>query len=158
MCGVSHLRQSYASLWHNPAVLIGEKSVYWNQCLTKGIYKVSDLYLDGIFLSFSDLVQKYDLEYRGNFWKYLQIRNCITKGRFIQDKNPVLALLDLPGTVHKAAVFYKALNGLQKNICKNLRLIWQKDLNCELNDEVWSKILANTGKYVKEARGGIYSV
>lgn len=153
MCGVSHQRQSYASLWHNPAVLIGKKSVYWTQWLTKGIYKISDLYLEGVFLSFSDLVQKYDMEYRGNFWKYFQIRDCITKGRFIQDKNPVLDLLDLPCTAHRAAVFYKALNGLQKDICKNLRLIWQKDLNCELNDEVWSKILANTGKYIKEARG-----
>ncbi len=52
MCGVSHLRQSYASLWHDPAVLIGKKSVYWNQWLTKGIYNISDLYLDGVFFIF----------------------------------------------------------------------------------------------------------
>ncbi len=71
----------------------------------------------------------------------------------MQDKNPVLNLLDLPCTAYRAALFYKAFNGLQKDICKNLRLIWQKDLNCELSDEVWSKILANTGKYVKEAWG-----
>ncbi len=46
-------------------------------------------------LSFSELVQRYDLDYEGNFWKYLQIRDSITKGHFSQDKNPVLEFLEL---------------------------------------------------------------
>lgn len=72
MCGVFHLRRSYASLWHNVAIRIGKKSVYWNSWLIKGIHRKSDLYLDGVFMSFSELVQRYDLDYKGNFWKYLQ--------------------------------------------------------------------------------------
>ena len=39
MCGVSHLRQSYASIWHNPAIYIKKKTVYWKQQLMKGICK-----------------------------------------------------------------------------------------------------------------------
>lgn len=150
---MSHLRQSYASLWHNPAIHIGKKSLYWNEWLIKGIYTISDLYLDGVFISFSDLVQKYNLESKGNFWRYLQIRDCITKGQFIQGKNPVMEFLELPCITHRAAMFYKTFNRLQEDVCKNLRIVWQKDLGCDFSDEEWLKILSNTGKYVREARG-----
>ena len=119
----------------------------------KGICNVNDLYSDGVFISFSELNQKYDLESKDNLCKFLQIRDSITKGQFTQDKNPVTEFLELPGIAHKAAVFYKIFNRLQKNICKNLRLAWQKDLGCVLNDEIWLRILANTGKYIKEAKG-----
>ena len=59
---MSHLRQSYASIWHNPAIQIGKKTVYWNQWLVKGKCNVNYLYSDGAFVSFSELKQKYDLE------------------------------------------------------------------------------------------------
>lgn len=48
---------------------------------------------------------------------------------------------------------YKIFSGLQKDICKNQRMAWQKHLGCELSDETWLKILSNNGKYMKEARG-----
>lgn len=65
----------------------------------------------------------------------------------------MMEFLELPCIAHRAAVFYKIFNGLQKNICENLRLIWQKALGCDLRDEIWLKILANTEKYIKEATG-----
>ena len=65
----------------------------------------------------------------------------------------MVEFLELPDTACRAAVFYKIFHGLQKNICKNLRFVWQKDLGCELNEEIWLRILANTWKYIKEAKG-----
>lgn len=120
MCGTSHLRQSYASLWHNPAIRVGKKTVHWNQWLMKGICNVGDLYSGRVFISFSELKQKYNLEDKGNFWKFLQIRDSITRGQFPQDKNPVVAFLEQPDTTHRAAVFYRIFNGLKENICQNL--------------------------------------
>lgn len=67
-----------------------------------------------MFISFSEFRQKYDLESKENFWKYLQIIESISKGQFIQDKNPVMKFLELTCIAHWAAVFYKIFNGLQK--------------------------------------------
>ena len=47
----------------------------WNQ---KGIKCVRDLYIQGVFASFSQLQQKYGLE-NNNFFQYLQIRDYIRK-------------------------------------------------------------------------------
>ena len=48
-----------------------KKTVYWKQWLMKGICNVNDLYSDGAFISFSELMQKYDLESKEHFWKFL---------------------------------------------------------------------------------------
>ena len=39
-----------------------------------------------------------------------------------------------------------------ENTWKNLRYVLQRDLGCELNEEIWQRILANSGKYIKEAK------
>ena len=41
MCGVSHLKQPYASIWHNHAIRIGKKTVYWKQRLEGEIWMVA---------------------------------------------------------------------------------------------------------------------
>ena len=112
MYGILHLRQPYASLWHNPAIRIGKKSVYWNQLLVRGIHKISGLYVDGVFIPFADIMQKYNLEYKGNLWKHLQIRDCTKKGKFSHNKNTLMKVLDLPSITHRAAMFYKTFNGI----------------------------------------------
>lgn len=57
MCGASHLRQPYTSLWNNTAVQTGEKMVYWKEWLVKGIHRISDLYSGGVFMSFAEITQ-----------------------------------------------------------------------------------------------------
>ena len=37
-------------------------------------------------------------------------------GQFIQDKNPEMEFMELPGIAHRAAAFYKIFNGLEKYI------------------------------------------
>lgn len=44
-------------------------------------------------MSFAELTQKYGLIRENNFWKYLQIRDCITKGKFTQSTNTVVEFL-----------------------------------------------------------------
>lgn len=110
ICGASHLRQPYSSIWNNSTARIGKKTVYWNEWLVKGIHRISDLYSEGGFMSFVEITQKYGLIRKTNFWKYLQIRDCITKGKFTQNTNTVVEFLELSGSEHRAAVFYKLFN------------------------------------------------
>ena len=48
-----------------------------------------------------------------------------------------------------AAIF----NGIQRDACANLKMIWQRDLGCEWTDEEWARIIAESGRYIREARG-----
>ena len=34
-----------------------------------------------------------------------------------------------------------------------MKIIWQRDLGCEWTDEEWAKIIAESGRYIREARG-----
>ena len=55
--------------------------------------------------------------------------------------------------IQRAAVFYKNFSGLKEGICNNLKTVWQRDLGCEFEEDDWMTIIANAGKYIKEARG-----
>ena len=91
---------------------------YWEEiCLLESIAckrdtQISDLWVNGVFMSFADIMQKYNLEYKGNLWKYLQIKDCITKGKFSHNKNTLMEVLDLPRITHRVAMFYKTFNGI----------------------------------------------
>lgn len=104
-------------------------------------------------MSFGEVLKKYQLEKKGNFWRYLQLRDCIIKGKFTHETNPVVDFCEMPKEAHRAAVLYKMFNNLRKGMCENLRTIWQRDLGCTINKEEWDKILLNSCKFVKEAKG-----
>lgn len=70
--------QKYSLLWYNPDICIGKKSVYWRQWHSKGLSTISDQFEEGVFLSYNQLMLKFHLEGKENFWKFLQIRSCIT--------------------------------------------------------------------------------
>lgn len=150
---ISHYKQMYASLWLNPEIKIGKQKVFWKKWLEKGICTVKDLYKEGIFMSFNDLVQQYQLLENGDFWKYLQIRHCVMKKFESQNlANPIVRYLENPLN-RKASTFYQNSMSLTSGMCDHLRIIWQRDLNCEISEEVWNQIIAQNGRYVKEARG-----
>ena len=52
---MSHLKQSYASIRHNPAIWIGKNTACWQQQLMKGICIVNELYSDGAAFPFLNL-------------------------------------------------------------------------------------------------------
>lgn len=118
----------------------------------KGIHNVGDLYTDGVLMAFSEFMLRYNIK-KDNFWKYLQIRDCIVKDSFIHKDNPIQDFMDSSTMEYKASTFYKLFNNMQKDICKGLRIVWQRDLGCTFNDDEWLRILSNNGKYIKESRG-----
>ncbi len=58
LCKTSHHKESYASLWKNPEICIGKTGVFWKQWQLKGVTVIGDLYENGIFMSYSELVKK----------------------------------------------------------------------------------------------------
>ena len=56
---LSHCKQIYSSLWHNPMISIGKTSIYWKKWHLNEICHIGDLYQDGVFMSYSDLRKIY---------------------------------------------------------------------------------------------------
>lgn len=71
--------QKYSSLWHNPAIFIGKKACILEAAAFEWTHAIGDLYKDGKLISYGDLTCQFNLEGEQNFWKYLQIGNCILK-------------------------------------------------------------------------------
>ena len=52
MFGLSQNKQGYLSIWENPAIKIGKKTVCWRAWHLKGIATIADLIEDEVFYSY----------------------------------------------------------------------------------------------------------
>ena len=153
MYKVSHYVQPYASLWSNPAIHIGKVSVYWKQWHLKGICTIGDLYKNGQFMSYEELISHFKLEGKQHFWKYLQIRDCVKSQISNSSENFIMDYMKMPLERCTASQFYKLTNFSVSEESTNVKLLWQRDLRTNITQEKWLDMLAGCGKYVKEARG-----
>lgn len=111
-----------------------------------------DLYDDGNFITYATLKERYDVGNVGMLWKYLQISHCLGH-TFNVGENPIHGYLKLPHEAHTAALFYRMSKQLLGGTCDDLRLIWQRDLGIDIEDNHWERITANVGIGIREARG-----
>lgn len=113
--------------------------MFWKRWIENGLY-TGDLYKDGIFKSFVELVKKLNLREKGDFWKHLQIRHCMMDYQPNKAGNPAADFLQ-NSCNYKASVFYKNSVYLTSNRCENLRIIWQIDFNCNIDQGETSRHL-----------------
>lgn len=152
-CKISHNTQKSASIWHNSKIKIGKQTIYWAQWLKKGIRVLDDLFEGGNFVPYQILLDKFKLKGRAYFWKYLQIRHWVKDTIFTNnDANIVGQFLKLPTTSQTASKWYEICPWKTSRGCDHLRRIWEKDLDCTLDEGTWRGILSNTEEYVREAR------
>lgn len=146
--------QKYASLWHNSKIKINRQTIYWAQWQRKGIRTIGDLLEGDIFMSYDDIKRKFNLEGRDHFWKYLQIRDCLKRSvTLLNGKNPIETFLRLPPLLCKASKWYNICPWVKSNTSKSLKVIWERDLGCTIDDDTWKSILSNNGLHIREARG-----
>lgn len=149
---LSHYKQQYSSLWLNPELKIDKRTVFWKKWVENGIHTINDLYKAGVLKSFAELSQEYHLQEKGDFWKYLQIRHCLSKKiQLTVVDNPIVDCLQ-SSVNHRASGFYNNTVCLTSSSCEHLRLIWQRDLECNIDEDTWEHILADSGKYIREVR------
>ena len=71
MLHISQYKQGYSSIWNNPSIRIGKKTIQWESWLDKNIKKVSDLYRADTLRSFQELKDDFGLTDKREFWRYL---------------------------------------------------------------------------------------
>lgn len=89
------------------------------------------------FISFSELLQEYDLEKRATFGDISKLKTESIRGKFhnLHVTNPVRDFLEVPDIANRAAVFYQVFSRLNKGICRSLTSTWQRNLECELGKD-----------------------
>ena len=115
-----------------------------------GIKTLRDLYVDSIFASFQQLIDKFLLP-KGHFFRYLQVRN------FVRSSFPQFPAL--PGSSDLEA-FLKPLSSLKgaissiylniHNLCQGssivLKTVWETVLGEVISDDVWEETLRRVHK------------
>lgn len=100
-------------------------------------------------ISYNRLKEKYIMEGPANFWKYLQIRDCIKHSNSSRHKPHKM----LSATSNNlASRWYEMCPWTNKNT-SSLRMTWGKDLGYTFNGESWDNVISKGGKFVREARG-----
>ena len=156
LMGKSQYKQGYSSVWDNPRISIGKHSFCWEPWQSNGIRVIDDLYMDGNFKSYQELGNQFNMTGRGEFWKYLQLRSSVGSvfglNRGIVESNIIRTIFDMPPIMHNAATIYKNIMELQSTKNENLRLIWQRDLGCEISEEKWADMVSKVGWATRDIR------
>ncbi len=127
-----------------PSPIVDKTIQSW---IKKGIKTIGDLYVNGIFASFIQLSELFDLP-KHNLFKYLQIRHWIKSQTFesfpnIPEKSPIEdRLLDIRHTSTKSltsSIYRILINDLPAYQRFSTKQKWESDLVCSYND--WCTLL-----------------
>ena len=124
-----------------PSVLDGAFGV-WSR---NGIHSLQDLYVDNNFASFEQLVDRFNIP-RSHFFRYLQLRNFIASNFSCFPLCPRGSLLDSIFKLGKNSKqiigkIYGLLNLFNLSTLDYLKHKWEEDLNEQIPDAVWQKII-----------------
>lgn len=146
-CGFLSTISMVAPLSSNPDLppLIG-KSLFtkWKD---HGIHQLQNLFQEGSLKSFADLRSEFDIPNQ-DFYKYLQLRHCITtlerSGRISFSLSVIEDIMVNSTTLKgRISVIYCALLDHHSSSLIPLKTIWQKDLQQDIDDELWSNMCLN---------------
>lgn len=124
-----------------PSLLDGAFQIWFK----KGLHSVGDLFINGLFGSFDQLVKDYNLP-KSHFFRYLQIRN-FTRTYFASfPYKPPTCLLDeclklkphIPGCVSQ---LYSIFQDMEGNSLHHLKERWGEDLSVGLSEETWQRTI-----------------
>ena len=65
------------------------------------------------------------------------------------DTHFFLDYIELPNESRKPFVFYRIANDIGNNNENNLKILWQRDLECEIEDETWLNIVSSSGRHIR---------
>lgn len=74
----------------------------------RGICTIGDLYKNGQFVSYEELINQFKLEGKQHFWRYLQIRDCVKFRISNSAENYIMDYMNKPLEHCTASRFYKS--------------------------------------------------
>ena len=140
--GRSKLTSIYTPILNNPDFQPGLLDAGFKLWHNFGIYMLGDLFLNKTLMSFSQLVEKYNIP-RQHFFRYLQIRHYILQSTTLTDNSEPSPLEKvLFGTFGRMSIrlLYRALRVLPAIVLQDLRGKWDTELSIAIKDDEWCDI------------------
>lgn len=149
-CGDTNLLSIFSPIWGNEDFLPGRADQGFKAWANNGLEKILDLYdvKTGNLLLFEDIVRRFDVPHH-QFFKYLQIRNFISKKQNNSLTIPEISSIEKIMTINclKASLiskFYKILvNKSPESSIKRLQM-WVRDLQEIIPTDDWNAICARS--------------
>ena len=134
----------HAPIWHNHAFPPSFTDSAFRDWSRKGIVTVEDLYINGHFASFDQLVSKFSLS-KAQFFRYLQLRNYVRQNipsfESLPTDDSLSKILGSPEAINLISCFVGIfLNQQDKSILK-IKQTWERNLNIDISDYVWEGAL-----------------
>lgn len=143
-----------ASIWYNNKFKIDKKPFMWEKWAKSGIHLLGDLMTEEGMRSFEDIKEEYNL---GNtdFWRFLQIRHCImTSVKLKLDQQTDIQKLFHTTWIKRggASIFYVHIREAHAPPLDGLKKCWERDIEEEIDDDVWNKLVMSWSKCSREAQ------
>lgn len=113
----------------------------FNTLANKGLRSLGDLYIDGVFASFNQLISTFNL-HRSDFFRYFQLRNFAKTHATSFPQTPTPSGIDLAlkaKTLTKGHIsfFYKLLSPTDESIINRIKLSWESELQLNFSESFW---------------------
>ena len=137
----------HAPIWHNHAFPPSFTDSAFKDWSRKGIVTVEDLYINGHFASFDQLVSKFS-PLKTQFFRYVQLRNYVRQNipsfeSLPADDSMSKILLGSPEAKNLISSFVGIFLNQQDKSTLKIKQTWERDLNIEISDDVWEGALKN---------------
>lgn len=135
----------FSPIWGNDNFIPGRKDLGFRLWAENGVWKVKDLYKDGVLMSFADITDNFkNIKSKKHYYKYLQIRNFIRTARGQGLDEPELTNLEKyiskssQGGGHISLLYNMLLLGSQESSASRLAM-WEQDLELKIDKEKWEQ-------------------
>lgn len=139
----------FTPIWGNENFAPGRRDMGFKQWMERGISKIKDLYDGGILMSFTQLMNKFDLPGK-HLFKYMQLK-CFIYSQIKTTSEPSLSTIEqlmvnsLYSRGQISSLYDLLLRGSKENSLSYLSA-WKNDLQSDISIEDWEKtcLLAKT--------------
>ena len=116
----------------------------YNKWKEKGLISFSDLYIEGIFGSMGNIATTYDIQSISLF-RFFQLRNFasthFSSFPSLPERNIVETIMAPSDILNNISSIYSSLNSSQASSLFELRDTWERELENNLGEDLWSEVL-----------------
>lgn len=144
-----------ASIWFNKKLKVDKKTFMWEDWVKSGIHVLGDIAGEDGVLPFEDIKNDFGLDNK-NFYRFLQIRHCISSSMGRPACDPFTAIQDLYYNDWKrrggASRFYNVIREHHAPKLAGLKLSWESDIHEVISEEAWENLVTKWCKFSREAQ------
>lgn len=165
VCGYTCIENKYFFLFNaarlpfgtTPKLKIGGNMFFWANWFTKRVVNINFFFENNVLVKYRDLQTTYNLDNK-YCWKFLQIRDCLSKRNLFRPHNlliesPALFTFKKIGKLtHLISLIYKYFTESINVVNSGLQRVWEIDLRKTFEEDEWGTIIKKMLKPMRDAQ------